>query len=89
MELQTADGSPLDILGEVLIPYTFQDKTRVIPTLVAPKLTKECICGMDFWKAFGVYPSVTQICEIHPKLREVRTEPKTLTKRVLIHLVVR
>lgn len=63
VELQTADGSPLEILGEVLIPFTFNGKTRVLPTLVAPSLTKECICGMDYWHLFQIHLAIATISE--------------------------
>lgn len=77
VELRTADGSKLEVLGEVRIPFTLRNKTRVIPTLVAPRLTQECICGMDFWKTFGIYPSIASIQSI-----SVETTPnKSLSER--------
>lgn len=77
VELRTADGSPLEILGEILIPYTFHGKTRVLPTLVAPSLTKECICGMDFWRTFGIYPAIASISEIGEVSEPTRESPET------------
>ncbi|XP_062704100.1 uncharacterized protein LOC134286499 [Aedes albopictus] len=61
VELRTADGSSLEILGEVHLPFSFNGKTRVLPTLVAPRLTKDCICGMDFWRLFRIYPAISTI----------------------------
>lgn len=59
IELVTAGGDSLDIAGEVLVPYTFQGKTRVIPTLYVPGLAINCICGIDFWRAYNIRPTVS------------------------------
>ncbi|XP_055589797.1 uncharacterized protein LOC129741979 [Uranotaenia lowii] len=61
VELRTADGSNLEVIGEVLLPFRYNNKTRIIKTLVAPSLTKDCICGIDFWERFGIYPAIATI----------------------------
>ena len=66
VQLQTADGSQLQILGEVLMPFTFNGKTRVLSTLVAPELTKECICGMDSGESLGSIPLLLLSPLFHP-----------------------
>lgn len=59
MKIQTANGEKLSCLGFVYIPFTFDNKTKVIPTVVIPEISKELICGYDFWQAFDIRPTTT------------------------------
>lgn len=38
--------------------FTFYDVTKVIPTVVIPDVSKELICGYDFWQAFDIRPTI-------------------------------
>ncbi|XP_058840771.1 uncharacterized protein LOC131696235 [Topomyia yanbarensis] len=58
MSLKTAAGQELEVVGCVDIPITFNDKTKIIPVVIAPKLSRRCILGYDFWQQFGIRPTV-------------------------------
>lgn len=54
LKVRTANGESLKYLGIVYIPYTFDNKTKVVPTVVIPDISKGLICGYDFWTAFDI-----------------------------------
>lgn len=58
VRISTADGTQYRCLGLVNIPYTFKNKTRVVPTIVVPQITRELILGADFWNTFGIKPMI-------------------------------
>lgn len=58
--LKTADGTSHFAECIFNIPYTFNKKTKVIPTLYVPTISKQLILGMDFWESFNIRPV---ICE--------------------------
>lgn len=39
-------------------PYTYKDKTCMVPTLIVPELPRDLILGIDFWKTFGIAPEL-------------------------------
>lgn len=59
IKICTADDTEHTCLGYVNIPYTLGTETKVIPTLIVPKIKKPLILGMDFWKAFQIRPMIT------------------------------
>jgi transposase InsO family protein len=63
VKVSTADGTNHTVKGSVNMPYLFNKKTIVIPTLVVPSLSKKLILGCDFWKAFGL--CVTMLEELN------------------------
>jgi transposase InsO family protein len=63
VQVSTADGTNHTVKGSVNVPYFFNGKTNVIPTLVVPSLSKKLILGCDFWKVFGL--CVTMLEEIN------------------------
>ena len=72
-ELRSANGQTLPILGQAYLPYTFQNMTKVICTLVVERLTFPSILGMDFWCAFGITPEL-QNCALLNINEEQETE---------------
>lgn len=56
--VKTADETPLNCVGVIQIPFTFQGKTNVIPTLLIPEVSKPLILGIDFWNSYGIAPVV-------------------------------
>lgn len=58
LKVHTANGEPLECQGFVNLPYTFDGKTKVVPTVVIPEISKDLICGYDFWKAFDIRPAI-------------------------------
>ncbi|XP_058448953.1 uncharacterized protein LOC131428910 [Malaya genurostris] len=63
IELRSANGQPLPIIGQAYLPYTFQNLTKVICTLIVEHLTVNSILGIDFWRAFGILPEI-QTCAL-------------------------
>jgi transposase InsO family protein len=60
VQVSTADGTSHTVEGSVNMPYFFNGKSHVIPTLVVPSLSKRLILGCDFWKAFGLCVTVLE-----------------------------
>lgn len=60
LKVFTANGENLKCYGFVNLPYTFDGKTKVVPTDVIPEISKDLICGYDFWKAFGIRPTIRE-----------------------------
>lgn len=75
IKLRTAGGEPLEILGQIYLPFTFNGVTKIIPTLVVPKLAIRCICGMDFWAKFNIQPTVGECALIDDFGEEETTQP--------------
>lgn len=60
MDLSTASGQKLNVSGYVNLPITFNGTTKLIDTLVVPDLKRKLILGTEFWRAFGIVPTVQQ-----------------------------
>lgn len=56
--MHSANGSELEVSGQLHIPFSFQGKLKIIPTLVVQHLIVSCILGMDFWRKFKIWPTV-------------------------------
>lgn len=52
IKILTADQTPYSCRGYVNVPYTYHGRTRIIPTLVVPEISKPLILGIDFLRAF-------------------------------------
>lgn len=50
----TADGSHHRVLGAMLLSYTLNEQTRVVPTLVMPYVMKKPIFGINFQRIFNI-----------------------------------
>lgn len=58
VNLVNASGAKISVEGFVYLPITFNDKTKIIETLVAPTLKRRLFLGSTFWKAFNIEPSI-------------------------------
>lgn len=54
--LKTADGTSHSANQIIDLPITFNNRTKVVQTLVVPTIAKPLILGMDFWKTFNIKP---------------------------------
>jgi alpha-acetolactate decarboxylase len=61
ISVSTADGTKHDVAGHVDVPFEYNGKLVVMPTLIVPSLTKRLILGMDFWKSFDITPTVGEV----------------------------
>jgi hypothetical protein len=63
INVSTADGTHHVVKGSanVPVPYFYNEKTIIIPTLVVPSLTKRLILGCDFWEKFKITAVVNEI----------------------------
>lgn len=59
LQIKTADGTLYGCEGVVQIPYTYNGRTNVVPTLLIPQVTKQLILGVDFWDTFQIVPAIT------------------------------
>ena len=50
VDLRSASGTKLNVLGKLYIPISFDNQIRIISTLVIENLVLDCILGMDFWR---------------------------------------
>lgn len=60
ISLHSASGDRLNILGQAHLPIRFNDRMKIVPTLVIQNLSLDCICGMDFWTKFQIQPTIIQ-----------------------------
>ncbi|XP_055588879.1 uncharacterized protein LOC129741197 [Uranotaenia lowii] len=58
LDLRSASGDSMEILGQAFLPIRFDGRTKVITTLVVANLSIDCICGMDFWTKFQIVPTM-------------------------------
>ncbi|XP_055613075.1 uncharacterized protein LOC129759617 [Uranotaenia lowii] len=58
LDLRSASGDSMEILGQAFLPIQFDGRTKVITTLVVANLSIDCICGMDFWTKFQIVPTM-------------------------------
>jgi RNase H-like domain found in reverse transcriptase/Integrase zinc binding domain/Reverse transcriptase (RNA-dependent DNA polymerase)/Integrase core domain len=58
IKVTTADGTPHVVLGSVDLPFLFDGKLAIIPTLIVPTLKQKLILGMDFWNRFSIKPTI-------------------------------
>lgn len=73
--VKTADGTQHVLSSAVEVPFEFNNKCRIILTLILPTLTKPLILGMDFWTAFNIKPIV---CNSLDTINELPTNRHTL-----------
>jgi hypothetical protein len=64
VKVSTADGANHTVLGYVDIPFYYNEKLQVLPTLMVPSIKQKLILGMDFWKAFDIRPEIHEINEV-------------------------
>lgn len=64
--VKTADGAQQKVVGYVDVPITFNHKTKLFRLYLIPSLSQELYLGIDFWKAFGIEPSI--VSEIAPSV---------------------
>lgn len=58
IQLRSACGSQLKVLGQAQLPFKFNNHVRLIYALVVENLCIDCICGMDFWRKFNIAPTM-------------------------------
>lgn len=54
INISSASGHAMNILGFVDIPFNVNEKTKILPCLVVEELENRCILGMDFFKLFNI-----------------------------------
>lgn len=65
--LKTADSTSHSANYIVDLPITFNNKTKIIQTLIVPTIAKALILGMDFWESFNIRP-VCGVIDANPLL---------------------
>jgi len=56
--VKTADGTRHSVAGYIYVPFSFDGRLRIIPTLLIPTLNRELILGIDFWENFDIKPVI-------------------------------
>lgn len=54
LALSAANSSTLAILGEMIIPITFREKTIDLQVVIVEQLAQELILGFDFWEVMRI-----------------------------------
>jgi transposase InsO family protein len=58
VNITTADGTKHSIKGFVNAPFLYDQRLKIIPTLIVPTLNQQLILGIDFWNEFNIIPYV-------------------------------
>lgn len=61
--IKTADGTNHAIEAVAKIPISLEHKRKIVELLVVPGISRPLILGTNFWKAFGIFPSMTTEAE--------------------------
>lgn len=59
IDITTASGQNLEVVGCVELPITFGSVTKIVSALVIPSVKRGLILGSDFWRSFGIVPTIT------------------------------
>lgn len=52
--VRTADGQIQSVAGSIIMPLTYNSIKGEFEFLVVSSIKQDVICGMDFWKTFGI-----------------------------------
>lgn len=58
--VHTADGSAQTVLGFVDVCLEFKGKSRTVRLYIIPSLKQELYLGIDFWREFGLAPTMIE-----------------------------
>lgn len=58
VEIRTADGTKHKVTQYADIPFVYNGKCKIIPTLILPDVSAKLILGMDFWNSFNIQPQI-------------------------------
>lgn len=59
-----AGGQQLKPLGTMELPITFKNQSHVLQMYVVPEIQNSLILGMDFWRAFDLFPKHLHAVEL-------------------------
>lgn len=86
--VRSANGSELEVLGQLSIPFNFGGRIRIIPTLVVKTLSAECILGMDFWQKFQIWPTIKDCAMVEANIPPIpESQQDSFTESELQQLV--
>lgn len=71
LDIRSASGTKLKVLGRLYIPITFDNQMRITSTLVIENLIQDCILGMDFWRRFKISPSIDRCALIENDMNPI------------------
>ncbi|KAE8741787.1 hypothetical protein FOCC_FOCC012676 [Frankliniella occidentalis] len=82
--VKVADEDTTEVQGEVDVPFEVGDKVRLITVLYVPRISKNLILGMDFWRRFHFVPDfVTAKCEVNIDSIQLLETPESIKDDVL------
>lgn len=93
--VRTADGKQQNILGTIKLEISFNNQNKIIEFLVVPSIQHDIICGIDFWKTFGLKIFINEISEVDcvetgsdpDKLKLTKEQHERLNK-VIAHFIL-
>lgn len=59
--IKTADGKFHTCTKKIKLPMQYDDKTHKVEVYFSPTVGKTTILGMNFWKTFGIIPTLAEI----------------------------
>jgi len=63
--VRAADGQNQNVTATIVVPIHYNSLSQDVEFLIVPSIKQDIICGMDFWKLFGLrISSPTTISEI-------------------------
>lgn len=74
-----AGGQNLTSIGYINLPVNFENQFHILKAYVIPNITTPLILGIDFWKAFKLFPKFTNSITFYEEnLLSVSEPPNTL-----------
>lgn len=64
VQIKAANGSPLEVIGTLRIPYVFQNRQIEIDTVIVTHLTQDLILGYDFWVKAGMKITLADVLSV-------------------------
>lgn len=61
LSVRTADGAEQKLDHRADVPFHYAGQRKVVSALLIESITRPLILGIDFWKAFGIFPSCEEL----------------------------
>lgn len=74
LSIRTADGSEHHTSAVLDIPFTVNDTTKRVRTLIIPSITTQLILGTDFWETFNIRPMFCCAVESNDEFQQPKFE---------------
>lgn len=84
--VQTADGTRNQIIGEVFLEVTFANRTERVKFYLVPTLKEELYLGIDFWSKFHIAPTFINELSLEQPSKILESNQHHLSEGELVEL---